>query len=66
MKSQVVIFGAALILGAAISVNAGAQTVNDSVDAHLNAAKTAAGFDWRQQDQICDHHARPRRSRRWG
>jgi metallo-beta-lactamase class B len=41
-----VIFGFALVLVAALSINAGAQNAADAIDAHLNAAKTAAGFDW--------------------
>ena len=42
MKSRILIFGLALVFFAAVETHAGAQTV----DAHLNAAKTAAAFDW--------------------
>ena len=38
--------GAALVLLAALSTDGSAQSSTDTVDAHLNAAKTAAGFDW--------------------
>jgi metallo-beta-lactamase class B len=40
------IFAVALVFLAALSIDGSAQNVADAVDAHLNAAKTAAGPDW--------------------
>jgi metallo-beta-lactamase class B len=47
MKSQLMTIGAVLAVVAALGVtDAGAQTNAAAVDAHLNAAKIAAGTDW--------------------
>lgn len=46
MKSQVTIFGVALVFVVALSTDAGAQSITDALDTHLNVAKIAAGFDW--------------------
>jgi metallo-beta-lactamase class B len=46
MKSPLVMLLFPLVLLAALTSTAGAQVSTDAADAHLNAARTAAGFDW--------------------
>ena len=46
MKSRGMIFVIALLFVVVPDTAGSAQTVAESIDAHLSAAKTAAGFDW--------------------